>query len=96
MTLTGNRSNSFRRLLVPIVLLALIIGTTLGEVWHRHADASAETCPLCHMSHQAVEPAVSSVRTEILMPEGSAPEVQEVASISRLVVPRLPARAPPA
>ena len=98
MTVTGKRSvqNSLGRLVIPIALLALVIGTTLGAVWHRHLNASPETCPICHLSHQAVEPAVPTVRAEILVPEGPAPEPQEVASLSRLVVPRLPARAPPA
>jgi len=98
MTVTGKQSveNSVKRLMIPIVLLALVIGTTLGSVWHRHLNSSPEACPICHLSHQAVEPAMLNVRAEILVPEGPAPEPQEIASLSRLVVPRLPARAPPA
>lgn len=96
--LTGKRSipNSLWRLVIPIALLALVLGTTLGEVWHRHVNSSPETCPICHLSHQAVEPAVPSLRAEILVPEGPALEIQEVVSLSRLAVPQLPARAPPA
>lgn len=94
---TGKRSvrNSVWQLMIPAVLLVLVIGTTLGEVWHRHVNSSPETCPICHLSHQAVEPAVPSVRAEILVPEGPALEAQQIASQPRLVVPRLPARAPP-
>lgn len=97
MMSTGKRSlrNSLWRLVIPIALLALVIGTTLGEVWHRHVNSSPETCPICHLSHQAVEPAVPTVRAEILVAEGPALETQEVASLSCLAVPQLPARAPP-
>ncbi len=92
----GFNRNSAWRLVVPIAVLALIIGTTLGEVWHRHVNTSSETCPICHLSHQVVEPAAPTVRAEILVPEGPALEPQEIASIPRLVAPRVPARAPPA
>ncbi|HEY1808763.1 MAG TPA: hypothetical protein VGG42_09385 [Acidobacteriaceae bacterium] len=72
------------------------MGTTLGEVWHRHVNTSPETCPICHLSHQAVEPATATVRVEKLVPEGPGPEPLVTASVTRLVVPQLPARAPPA
>jgi hypothetical protein len=97
-TLPGNgfdRTPAWR-LVIPIAILALLIGTTLGEVWHRHVNTSPETCPICHLSHQAVEPAAASVRVEMLVPEGPGPEPLQTASLSRLVAPRLPARAPPA
>jgi hypothetical protein len=84
------------RLVTPIAVLALVIGMTLGEVWHRHANTSPETCPICHLSHQAVESAVPTVRAEIFVPKGPVPEPQEVASIPRFVAAQLPARAPPA
>src|ERR1700728_3804454 len=92
----GSNRNSAWRLVVPIAVLALIIGTTLGEVWHRHVNTSAETCPICHLNHQGVEPAVPSIRAEILIPEGPTLEPREITSIPRLVAPRVPARAPPA
>lgn len=88
--------NSIWRLVIPIAILALVIGTTLGEVWHRHANTSPENCPICHLSHQAVEPAVTSLTAEILVPEGPGPEPLEIWSMLRVVSPRLPARAPPA
>jgi hypothetical protein len=98
MTLPSNGPNRnwAWRLVIPITVLALVIGTTLGEVWHRHLNTSAENCPICHLSHQAPEPAVTTVRAEILVPEGRALELPEVASIPRLVVPQVPSRAPPA
>lgn len=92
----GSDRKSIWRLVVPIAVLALVIGMTLGEVWHRHIDTSPENCTICHLSHQAVEPAVVAARVEIFIPDGNGPEPLQVTSLSRLVAPRLPARAPPA
>jgi hypothetical protein len=98
MRLPGNESirKSAWRLVIPIAVLALVIGMTLGEVWHRHVNTSPETCPICHLSHQAVDSAVPTIRAEIFVPEDPAPEPPEVASIPRFVAAQLPARAPPA
>ncbi|MGA7521839.1 MAG: hypothetical protein WBW84_05125 [Acidobacteriaceae bacterium] len=83
--------------MIPIAVLALIIGTTLGEVCHHHdLNTTPENCPICHLSHQAVQPAAASVRAEILIPEGRGPEPLEAAFVLRLVTPQVPARAPPA
>ncbi|MFP5227344.1 MAG: hypothetical protein ACLGXA_06910 [Acidobacteriota bacterium] len=90
-----NRRSAFR-LVIPIAILALVIGTTLGELWHRHVNTSPENCPICHLSHQAVEPAVANVRAEILVPEGPGPEPLKTAYLPRRTAPQLPARAPPA
>ena len=97
--LPGNGSDrkSIWRLVIPIAVLALIIGTTLGEVCHHHdANTSAENCTICHLSHQVAERAVASVGEEILVPEGPRPEPLPAAFMSRLVAPLVPARAPPA
>lgn len=97
MTSPGNGPNrkSAWYLVIPIAILALVIGTTLGEVWHRHVNTSPENCPICHLSHQAPEPAVATVRAEILVPEGPALESPKIAWLPRLAVRQLPARAPP-
>ena len=68
------------RLVFPIALLALVIGTTLGGVWHHHANFLADTCPICHLSHQAIEPPLASARVYILVPTGPGPEPQLLAS----------------
>lgn len=99
VTLPNNRPmrKSIWRLVIPIAVLALVIGTTLGDVSHRHdANTTSENCPICHLSHQAAEPAVASACTEILIPEGASPEPLDANSISCLIAPRIPARAPPA
>ena len=58
------------RLVLPIALLALVLGATLGGIWHHHANAPADTCPICHLSHQAIAPAPASIRVGIPAPEG--------------------------
>lgn len=37
------------RVLIPIALLVLLIGSTLGAVWHHHANTSSDACVLCHL-----------------------------------------------
>lgn len=94
--ITGPKRKSIWRLVIPIAVLAVVIGTTLGEVWHRHLNTSPENCPICHLSHQAVEPVVANVRAQILVPEGPGPEPLRATVAPRLVAPQIPARAPPA
>jgi hypothetical protein len=92
----GPIRKSICRLGVPIAVLALVIGMTLGEAWHSHIQSTPENCTICHLSHQAVEPAVVAVCTEIFVPEGPGPEPLRTSFLSGLVAPRVPARAPPA
>lgn len=91
----GLNRKSIWRLVVPIAVLALVVGMTLGEAWHRHIQTSPENCTICHLSHQAVEPAVVAVCTEIFVPEGPGPEPLQAPSLAGMVAPRVPARAPP-
>ncbi|HEY1502145.1 MAG TPA: hypothetical protein VGF88_21390 [Acidobacteriaceae bacterium] len=92
----GSSWKSIWRLVIPICILAVVIGTTLGQVWHRHTNTSAETCPICHLSHQVVEPAVAVVSGDLLIKDEPGPEPLAADSISYLVTPQVPARAPPA
>jgi hypothetical protein len=84
------------RLVFPVAVLALLIGTTLGVAWHHHATSSPDTCPICHLSHQAIEPAPASARVAALMPTGPAPEPQHLSFTQALSARHLPPRAPPA
>jgi hypothetical protein len=84
------------RLVLPIALLALVVGTTLGGIWHHHANAPADTCPICHLSHQAIAPSPISIRVGVPAPRGFGPEPERHDFTSRLAARRLPARAPPA
>ncbi len=69
--LSGDKS---ARLVVPIALLALVVGATLGGLWHHHANTPADTCPICHLSHQAIAPSPASIRVSIPAPRGFGPE----------------------
>jgi hypothetical protein len=84
------------RTALPIALLVLVITTTLGGVWHRHAISSPDACPICHLSHQAIEPTPASTRVYILVPTGPGPEPQHYSFILSLAARHIPARAPPA
>ncbi|MGH9683154.1 MAG: hypothetical protein ACRD4S_06040 [Candidatus Acidiferrales bacterium] len=88
---------TFRRLLVPLALVALLVlGTTLGSVYHHHATSSeTNCCPICHLSHQSVERPVATNRTPVLAPLGRGPELQILGPAAILVIHPLPARAPP-
>lgn len=93
---SGSCRKPLWRLVIPVAVLALVIGMTLGEVWHRHVDTSPENCPACHLSHQAVEPAVVAARAEVFVPDGPGPEPLQATSVPRLVALEVPARGPPA
>jgi hypothetical protein len=84
------------RTVLPIALFMLVIGTTLRGVWHRHAISSPEACPICHLSHQAIEPTLASTRVYILVPTEPGPEPQDCSFILSPATGHIPARAPPA
>jgi hypothetical protein len=84
------------RTVLPIALLALVMGTTLGGVWHRHAISSPDACPICHLSHQAIEATPANARVYILAPTGPGPEPQHYRFILSPAAAHVPARAPPA
>jgi hypothetical protein len=84
------------RTVLPIALLVLVIGATLGGVWHRHAISSPDACPICHLSHQAIEPTLADTRVYILVPTGPGPEPQHYSFILSPAAGHIPARAPPA
>ena len=83
------------RLVIPIVLLAFVLGTTVGEVWHHHASFSSDACPICHVTHEAIEPPVASARATILVPSGPGPEPERYRFAARLAASQIAARAPP-
>jgi hypothetical protein len=84
------------RLAFPIVLIALLIGTTVGVLWHQHATSSPDTCPICHFSHQAIEPALATARLSVLIATGPAPEPPHLRFTAANPARHVPARAPPA
>lgn len=84
------------RLVIPIVLLAFVLGTTVGEIWHHHASFSSGACPICHVSHDAIEPPVASARGAVLVSSGPGPELPGCSFTWRLASQHIAARAPPA
>jgi hypothetical protein len=81
------------RVLFPIALLVLVLGTTLGVVWHHHANSSPDTCLLCHLT---IEPSPAGIRACALVPAGAGPEPQFITFIAHPAARQVPARAPPA
>ncbi len=78
---------------VPIVLLVLLLGATLGVVWHHHANSASDTCSLCHL---VIAPMVAGIRANLLVPMGAASTPQYISFIAQSAMPQIPARAPPA
>jgi hypothetical protein len=81
------------RVVILIALLVLLLGSTLGVVWHHHANSSSDTCSLCHL---VIAPSVVGIRACVLVPKGAGPEPQYISFIARSAARQIPARAPPA
>jgi hypothetical protein len=94
--ISGSNGKRVWRLVALIAILAVVIGTTAGELWHRHVNCSPETCPICHLSHQAVELPVAAASAQTLVIAGQRTEPSRPAFPARFVVSHLPVRAPPA
>ncbi|MGC2544596.1 MAG: hypothetical protein WA426_02025, partial [Silvibacterium sp.] len=85
-----------RRLVLPIVILALMVGMTVGGVWHHHVNSSPDACPICHLIHQAIEPPHVDICATALVPLGTRLEPQYTSFTSSSNVRHIPSRAPPA
>jgi hypothetical protein len=85
------------RLVLPMALLALVLGTTLSMVWHHHVESSSssDTCPICHLSHQAVDTPTASIRLSAPVPAGPDLETQYISFPSASTPRFIPARGPP-
>jgi hypothetical protein len=79
-----------------VTLVAVLMLATLGCVWHHHATSTDTNCSICHLNHQALGHLVISDRAPALALVGTRLDPLEPAFIYGLVVPRIPARAPPA
>jgi hypothetical protein len=90
------KPRSIRYLAVPVALLALLlIGMTMGSVWHHHVGSSESSCPICHLSHQPIDRPLATNPAPALALVTPAPELRDAGLEPSPVVPRLPARAPP-
>ena len=81
------------RVVVPLVLLVLLLGVTLGAVWHHHPNSASDTCSLCHL---IIAPTVAGIRACALVPIGVGPLPHYINFIAQAASPQVPARAPPA
>jgi len=80
------------RVVIPIALLVLLLGSTLGVVWHHHGNSSSDSCSLCHL---VIAPSAAGIRACVLVPKGAGPEPQYRSFIARSAARQIPARAPP-
>ncbi|HXQ25485.1 MAG TPA: hypothetical protein VN822_03665 [Candidatus Acidoferrales bacterium] len=85
-----------RYLVIPVALLALLlVGMTLGSVWHHHNGSSESTCPICHLNHQPIDRPVAADQAPTLALVAPTPEPQDTGLAPAPVFRPLPARAPP-
>ena len=89
------KHRTIRRLAVPVALLALLVLTTVGCVWHHHASSADTNCSICHLNHQVIERPLAVDRTPALALLGAHPDPFEPEFVSGPAVSRIPARAPP-
>jgi len=73
----------------------LVAAMTLGGVGHRHLNSSDTNCPICHLTHQPIEPLLATDRSPALYPLGPRQEPEEYGCSPCPATGRVPARAPP-
>lgn len=83
-------------MVLPIALLALLMCTTLGMVWHHHVNTTPDNCPICHLSHLVVEPSSPAIQVSVLPPTGIGLEPLHLWATAESSPEHIPARAPPA
>jgi hypothetical protein len=77
---------------LPVVLIAFLVATTIGMVWHHHAGSTADKCTLCHLAIAPFAPG-PGVRGIVLDEAHLVPGKDRFHS--HLVADEMPARAPP-
>lgn len=91
------RQKIIRFALVAVAILAVMLATTAGMVWHTHVHTSEANCVICHLSHQPITNALSfSPALPIFAAVGAQPEPEEVLAAQNPLIARVPTRAPPA
>jgi len=77
---------------LPVVLIAFLMATTMGMVWHHHAGGTADGCTLCHL---AIAPAPLEADICGLLPTAMDFAALNECLVSRCVAGEKPPRAPP-
>jgi hypothetical protein len=80
------------RVIVSVLLIALVLTTAMGMVWHHHDQCRAGNCTLCHM---VIAPPAAAVGTIGLVPATAECTVWENSFVSRCRVNESSPRAPP-
>jgi hypothetical protein len=97
--ITADTLNVIRKLVAATALLALLLYCCeVGEAceaWQNHQCDTSSSCPICHLSQQAVTSAVSA--QPVIKPErlGSLPKTQDPPFIAISVSTQFGTRAPP-
>jgi len=84
------------RMVVPIALLALLMCTTLGVVWHQHINTAPDNCPICHLSHLVAESSIPGFFVFALPPTDLGLEPLNFGFTPDFSPQDIPVRAPPA
>lgn len=83
--------------LIAFAIVAVLLATTMGMVWHTHVHTSDANCVFCHLNHQPITNALSFAPA---LPKfgvvRAQPQNQESIAAQNPVFSRVPARAPPA
>jgi hypothetical protein len=94
MMLNGSK---FRRLIVPLALVALLlVATTAAAAWHHHSDSTDTSCPICHINHHPFDQPLADNRVADLAPLGPQADPPKNEFLLAPEFRRIPARAPPA
>jgi hypothetical protein len=78
---------------LPVVLIALLMATTMGMVWHHHARNTADGCTLCHL---AIAPAAAGAGVCEPVLEAAEYFARDDGFHPHFAADEMPARAPPA
>jgi hypothetical protein len=81
---------------IGLLLCVLLVGMTLGGLWHHHRGAADEAnCSICHLNHQPIDRPTPVNETSAAALLGPTPEPAAPGYAPTPALERIPARAPP-
>jgi hypothetical protein len=87
----------FRRLIVPLALVALLlVATTAATAWHHHSNSTDTSCSICHINHSPCDQPFADDHLADLVPLDLQAEPVQNDFSPAPALRRIPARAPPA
>jgi hypothetical protein len=78
--------------ILPIVLIAFLVATTMGMVWHHHAGGTADGCALCHLTFAQAPQDAGACALPLAAPDLT---LLNECPVLRCVADEKPPRAPP-